>query len=65
MTIKEMSKKYPEELVKDIVKKINNCEYKRRQAALGLKVTTKAFGAGRRFPIVQGYDFSGNEQSLI
>ena len=64
-SIKEMSKKYPEELVKDIVKKINNCEYKRRQAALGLKVTTKAFGAGRRFPIVQGYDFSGNEQSLI
>ena len=59
-SIKEMSKKYPEELVKDIVKKINNCEYKRRQAALGLKVTTKAFGVGRRFPIVQGYDFSGN-----
>jgi len=56
-SIKEMSKKYPEELVKDMVKKINNCEYKRRQAALGLKVTTKAFGAGRRFPIVQGYNF--------
>ena len=60
-SIKEMSKKYPEELVEDIVKKINNCEYKRRQAALGLKVTTKAFGVGRRFPIVQGYDFLGNE----
>ena len=59
-SIREMSKKYSEELVKDIVKKINNCEYKRRQAALGLKVTTKAFGVGRRFPIVQGYDFSGN-----
>ena len=60
-SIKEMSKKYPEELVKTIVKKINTCEYKRRQAALGLKVTTKAFGAGRRFPIVQGYDFFGND----
>ncbi len=60
-SIKEISKKYPEELVKDIVKKINNSEYKRRQAALGLKVTTKAFGVGRRFPIVQGYDFLGNE----
>lgn len=59
-SIKEMSKKYSEELVKSIVKKINLCEYKRRQAALGLKVTTKAFGVGRRFPIVQGYDFSGN-----
>jgi NAD+ synthase (glutamine-hydrolysing) len=58
-SITEISKKYPEDLVKDIVKKINNCEYKRRQAALGLKVTTKAFGVGRRFPIVQGYDFLG------
>ena len=56
-SIKEMSKKYPEELVQNIVRKINNCEYKRRQAALGLKVTTKAFGVGRRFPIVQGYHF--------
>lgn len=59
-SIKEISKKYPEDLVKNIVGKINNCEYKRRQAALGLKVTTKAFGVGRRFPIVQGYDFLGN-----
>lgn len=59
-SVKEMSEKYPEELVKDIVKKINNCEYKRRQAALGLKVTTKAFGVGRRFPIVQGYNFLGD-----
>lgn len=56
-SIKEISEKYPEELVREIVKKINSCEYKRRQAALGLKVTTKAFGVGRRFPIVQGYDF--------
>jgi len=60
-SIKEISKKYPESIVKDIVKKINGCEYKRRQAALGLKVTTKAFGVGRRFPIVQGYDFAGSD----
>ncbi|HSA06252.1 MAG TPA: NAD+ synthase [Candidatus Gastranaerophilales bacterium] len=56
-SINEISEKYPEELVKELIKKINICEYKRRQAALGLKVTTKAFGAGRRFPIAQGYDF--------
>lgn len=31
-------------------------EYKRRQAATGLKVTPKAFGAGRRFPIAARYD---------
>jgi NAD+ synthase/NAD+ synthase (glutamine-hydrolysing) len=30
-------------------------EYKRRQAAPGLKVTTKAFGVGRRIPIAQRY----------
>jgi len=59
-SIREISEKYPEEVVKDVVKKINSCEYKRRQAALGLKVTTKAFGTGRRFPIVQGYDFQGS-----
>lgn len=58
-SINEISKRYPEETVKDIVKKINLSEYKRRQAALGLKVTTKAFGTGRRFPVVQGYDFMG------
>ncbi len=58
-SITEISKKYPEEIVKDVIKKVNLSEYKRRQAALGLKVTTKAFGTGRRFPVVQGYDFLG------
>jgi NAD+ synthase (glutamine-hydrolysing) len=56
-SVREISEKYPRGVVKDVVKKINSCEYKRRQAAIGLKVTTKAFGVGRRFPIVQGYDF--------
>ncbi len=56
-SIKEISKKYPGEVVRDMVKKINASEYKRRQAALGLKVTSRAFGTGRRFPVVQGYDF--------
>jgi len=58
-SINEISKKYPKEIVKDVVRKINLSEYKRRQAAPGLKVTTKAFGTGRRFPVVQGYDFLG------
>jgi NAD+ synthase (glutamine-hydrolysing) len=31
-------------------------EYKRKQAAPGLKVTTKAFGVGRRMPIAAKYD---------
>jgi len=49
--------KYSPSLVEKIIRNINCNEYKRRQASLGLKVTTKAFGSGRRFPIVQGYNF--------
>ncbi|MCL4781675.1 MAG: NAD+ synthase [Bryobacterales bacterium] len=45
----------PEELVRDIIRKVDLNEYKRQQAAPGLKVTTKAFGIGRRFPIAQRY----------
>jgi NAD+ synthase (glutamine-hydrolysing) len=42
-------------LVDDIVKKIDRSEYKRKQAAPGLKITPLAFGVGRRIPIVHGY----------
>ena len=45
----------PGELVRDVVKKVDWNEYKRQQAAPGLKVTSKAFGIGRRFPIAQRY----------
>jgi NAD+ synthase (glutamine-hydrolysing) len=45
----------PVSLVEDIVNKVDRNEYKRQQAAPGLKVTTKAFGIGRRFPIAQKY----------
>jgi NAD+ synthase/NAD+ synthase (glutamine-hydrolysing) len=44
-----------EETVVDIVRKVDLAEYKRQQAAPGLKVTTKAFGIGRRFPIAQRF----------
>ena len=44
------------ELVKDISSRIRINEYKRRQAAPGLKVTSKAFGMGRRVPIINQYD---------
>lgn len=38
-------------VVEKVLKLINQNEYKRRQAPTGLKVTSKAFGVGRRFPI--------------
>lgn len=45
----------PLDLVRDIARKVDRNEYKRQQAAPGLKVTTKAFGIGRRFPIAQRF----------
>ena len=41
--------------VKKVIRLIDFNEYKRRQAAPGLKVTSKAFGVGRRIPIAQRY----------
>ena len=46
---------FAKETVKQVIHLIDVNEYKRRQAAPGLKVTTKAFGVGRRFPIAQRY----------
>ncbi|MBN1404092.1 MAG: NAD+ synthase [Opitutales bacterium] len=43
------------ELVRDIVRKVDRNEYKRKQAAPGLKISPLAFGVGRRIPIVQKY----------
>jgi len=41
----------PLELVQQVVRLIERAEYKRQQAAPVLKVTSKSFGMGRRFPI--------------
>ncbi len=41
--------------VQKVIRLIDASEYKRRQAAPGLKVTTKAFGVGRRIPVAQRY----------
>jgi NAD+ synthase (glutamine-hydrolysing) len=38
-------------LVKQIIRMVERTEYKRQQAAPGLKISAKAFGYGRRFPI--------------
>jgi NAD+ synthetase len=42
-------------IVDDIVRRIRINEYKRKQAPLGLKVTSKAFGYGRRYPTAQNF----------
>ena len=46
---------FDEATVRRVVRLIDGTEYKRRQAAPGLKVTSKAFGVGRRIPIAQRY----------
>lgn len=45
----------PQELVENLVRRIHQNEYKRRQGPPTLRVTEKAFSVGRRFPIVQGW----------
>jgi NAD+ synthetase len=46
---------FSRDLVRDIARKIDRSEYKRQQAAPGLKITAKAFGVGRVVPIVQKF----------
>lgn len=41
--------------VRRVVRLVDLSEYKRKQAAPGLKVTSRAFGSGRRMPIAQRY----------
>jgi len=50
-----VNEEIPLETVRDVLNKIVFSEYKRRQAAPGLKVSARAFGMGRRVPIAQGF----------
>jgi NAD+ synthase (glutamine-hydrolysing) len=44
------------DLVKRVIRMVERTEYKRQQAAPGLKISEKAFGYGRRFPIAAKSD---------
>ncbi len=46
---------FDEKMVSDIVLRVDRNEYKRKQAAPGLKITSRAFGFGRPFPIAQRF----------
>lgn len=46
---------YPRGIVEDTYRRIRNSEYKRRQAVPCIKITRKAFGIGRKMPIVNKY----------
>ena len=45
----------PVELVRAVALQVDRSEYKRKQAPPGLKVTSKAFSVGRRFPLAQKF----------
>ena len=51
-----VSRGHDEATVKWVTRTVDRNEYKRRQSAPGLKVTTKAFGVGRRMPIAARFD---------
>jgi NAD+ synthase/NAD+ synthase (glutamine-hydrolysing) len=42
---------FDEEVIRFVIRLIDGSEYKRQQAAPGIRISTKAFGVGRRFPI--------------
>ena len=46
---------FDREVVHEVIRKVDRNEYKRKQAAPGLRVTAKAFGGGRRFPLVEKF----------
>jgi NAD+ synthetase len=46
---------HDEATVRRIIRLININEYKRRQAAPGIKITSKAFGVGRRIPVAKRF----------
>ncbi|MBU3666161.1 MAG: NAD+ synthase [Chthoniobacterales bacterium] len=56
LTVEEIAERgFAEETVRWVARKVDANEYKRQQAAPGIKVTSKAFGIGRRVPIAQRF----------
>ena len=45
----------PAEIVDEVVRMVDRAEYKRRQAAPGIRITPKAFGRDRRLPITNRF----------
>jgi len=50
-----LDKGYDEKTIDKIYRMIKTSEYKRRQAPPGIKITSKAFGIGRRMPLINHY----------
>ena len=46
-------------MVAKVITMVDNSEYKRRQAPIGTKVSQKAFGRERRYPLVNKWTLKG------
>lgn len=57
LSAEEISKKHqiPIQEVSDLIHRLHLAEYKRRQAAPGIRVSRKSYRIGRRYPIVEGW----------
>ncbi|AWT49602.1 NAD+ synthase [Psychrobacter sp. YP14] len=53
------AKGFDPEVVRHVIKLVDRSEYKRRQAAIGTKISHKAFGRERRYPLVNGWSIEG------
>jgi NAD+ synthase (glutamine-hydrolysing) len=51
---------FEEAVVRKVVAMVDHNEYKRRQAAPGVRITPRAFGKDRRYPITSGFGRNGN-----
>ena len=49
------AKGFDPDMVRQTIRLVDRSEYKRRQAAIGTKVSHKAFGRERRYPLVNGW----------
>ncbi|MDF1553490.1 MAG: NAD+ synthase [Deferrisomatales bacterium] len=54
-SLASLCRQFSEEDVEQVVRLVDRNEYKRRQAAPGVKITPRAFGKDRRFPITSAY----------
>jgi NAD+ synthase (glutamine-hydrolysing) len=50
------SRGFDKKVVEKVIHMVDRAEFKRRQAATGLRITTRAFGSGRRMPIARSFE---------
>lgn len=54
-----IDKGFDADVVAKIIKMVDNSEYKRSQAPIGTKISHKAFGRERRYPLVNKWSIKG------